>query len=454
VENNIAYAKYLLSNGQEKEAMSICDDIDTEFRESLTSTNEVDILSIRSNAYRKSEKWQQLAETQHALTNVLSGKVAQLNEQMAQLVTNDVQQAAKQQEQLVNGKVFENLGAINTIGQTIASSEHLTQALPEIYELVKGVFPVYEFGIALYDKQDDRLDYNYFFDENGYITPISVICSNQDAIGSYVVMTQKTVHLNSATYETISTFINANKHFNDDAIKNEMETISLIIAPIMLGKEVMGILSIQSNQGDQYHTYHKRLFEQLANFIAIALNNLKQKEHLLIANQQLKKLSITDPLTGLQNRSQLNEIYRKLRSESVRGNETLSFILIDIDNYKQFNDDYGHNVGDKALVTLAKILKNVFVHESTNLFRYGGDEFLILLRGVTTVELEQRLQRLNLEISTVDIANGKQEFTLSIGAVSSFVDQDTTFRTLFDKADEALYEVKSNGRNHFKLITP
>jgi diguanylate cyclase (GGDEF)-like protein len=366
-----------------------------------------------------------------------------------------VDSAAEKQEQLINAKVFENLGTINSIGQLIATSDDLNGTLESIYEQVRSVFPSHEFGIALYDVPSNMLDYCYFYNADGPVKRFKVNCETGGNMGAFVVNNLQTIHINSVTRDTLSPFLKQDL-IDVSAVSTQQGEInhSILMTPILLKNELLGVLSLRAREMNQYHSYHRRLFEQLANFIGISLNNLQQKASLLIANQQLEKLSRTDPLTGLRNRHQLSEMFHQSIESAVINDATYTLALVDIDDYKQFNDTYGHQVGDEALKVVANLLSERFSDSNAHLFRYGGDEFLLLATGVSPSDLENRLTQLLEECQQLKIDGVSTPITLSVGAAMAVCPaRATQFNLLFDLADEALYRVKHRGRNGFVVQT-
>ncbi|WP_426448416.1 sensor domain-containing diguanylate cyclase [Paenibacillus sp. S-38] len=148
----------------------------------------------------------------------------------------------------------------------------------------------------------------------------------------------------------------------------------------------------------------------------------------------------TDPLTGLANRACLEERV----AEDAAGNHLYSLLVLDIDHFKSVNDVYGHQMGDEALVHLARIL-NLEAGEENLAFRYGGEEFVVLLPGKGLEEglhLAERI-RSRMECSVSPTGN---PITVSIGAAAC-PRHGQIFGEVFERADQALYHAKRNGRN-------
>lgn len=168
------------------------------------------------------------------------------------------------------------------------------------------------------------------------------------------------------------------------------------------------------------------------------------------ANQRLSEQAMRDPLTGLANRTALQQHLTQALSRNQRRQELLAVMLIDLDGFKPINDQYGHGLGDRVLAEVAQRL-NLFKRESDLAARLGGDEFVMACENVHCAEAVQQLaerlldrlnQPLTLEGHTVHVA-------ASIGIALSRDEDDTT--TLIRRADAAMYQAKAAGRNRTQL---
>jgi len=173
----------------------------------------------------------------------------------------------------------------------------------------------------------------------------------------------------------------------------------------------------------------------------------QMNEQLSSLNQKLEKLAITDELTGLYNRRQANQRLEEHWAMCDRYGRPLAVVSIDIDNFKQINDRYGHSMGDKVLCGVADLLRQA-VRSNDILCRIGGDEFLIILSGQTLQEAEICAHRCRQAAaqSEFDCGPDKISPTISIGIACRRPDVLQCADLLRD-ADEALYEAKSAGRN-------
>lgn len=178
-----------------------------------------------------------------------------------------------------------------------------------------------------------------------------------------------------------------------------------------------------------------RSFELARVSILSLINQLSHK------NEELEKLYVTDKLTGLYNRHKLDKELVREEHICTRYNHSFGIILIDIDDFKFVNDTYGHLVGDKVLIDIANILKEN-VRKSDIVGRWGGEEFLIIVPQANKKDLLEVSNKLKDFISNYDHKLSKK-ITASFG-ISIYKDNITT---LIKNADDALYHVKSNGKN-------
>ncbi|MGR5130969.1 diguanylate cyclase [Vibrio alfacsensis] len=461
LENLTFFASFLAKIGEFESVQSLCKRLSYLVDAEDNFGSFARYCEAQIAVYEHQQQWQKLAhfqktyllQTQYRLHNVQSDKAEHLQ--------REIEQLTEQQDHQLLKKVQEQIGAITEVGQSIATVQNIEQSLPFIYQKVCSIFPTDEFGIALFEEKTQTLDYRYFFDADGQVAPLIINCQTDNNIGSYVVTTGQTVHINNVNDESISTYVPKARREDQDLVifDNNKIARSIILTPIRLGERILGVLSLQHHLPEQYQRHHVYLFEQLAGFIAISLENLVQRKHLEHANVQLDKLSKTDPLTGLYNRYQLDNIAPMLIKRATSKQESLAIAIIDIDYYKGFNDCYGHQQGDIALKSVAKVLQDVFNNAGEYLFRYGGDEFLLICANRSSQQIESKLIQLQKRIEQMDMINPSsvcsERLTLSMGVAnitqfSSFV---PNFESIFNIADKELYRVKKLGRNDFNIIT-
>lgn len=184
----------------------------------------------------------------------------------------------------------------------------------------------------------------------------------------------------------------------------------------------------------------------------------ERTKELKIANKKLKNLSMVDELTKVNNRRAFDVKLEDEYRQGLTQPSYLSIILVDIDFYKQFNDNYGHLAGDECIKRVAQTLASSVNRASDFVARYGGDEFVIILpstdgRGVAVVA--ERIRKL-VEKLTVphEYSSVSQYITVSVGATTVKLNAKTAISDIMEEADKALYQAKAMGRNqvHAKIM--
>ena len=164
----------------------------------------------------------------------------------------------------------------------------------------------------------------------------------------------------------------------------------------------------------------------------------------------IERLSMTDVLTGLNNRRSFNERLRQEWSLAIRERIPLSLIMLDVDNFKNYNDTYGHQQGDMALKSLAEVLTNCIKRSSDFVARWGGEEFIVLLPSTDLNGAKLIAERLRTEVeqTPVPLPNGElTTITVSAGITKLTPRQDSMIDKFISDADKALYIAKDKGRN-------
>ncbi len=191
----------------------------------------------------------------------------------------------------------------------------------------------------------------------------------------------------------------------------------------------------------------KNIEEIILNFDIPDANKFEVIKKINFMYSQTKYMTVTDALTGLYNRRHFEECLEREFLRSKRYKNNLSFAILDIDFFKEINDTYGHSAGDYVLKELAYILLQTF-RKTDIIFRYGGDEFAVIITETPIEKAIVPLQRFRRTIEALEINYCKQKikFTVSIG-VSEITETTNSIHELFENADKALYKAKENGRN-------
>lgn len=215
---------------------------------------------------------------------------------------------------------------------------------------------------------------------------------------------------------------------------------SVVAIPMIYEADLLGLFVMLSGQADFLDSFQRELLVVMCNQASMSIANAK-------LHAEIEKLAMTDGLTGLFN----HRIFQEKMSEELkrlnRFSEPISLILTDIDYFKKVNDTYGHPVGDIVLKSVSKIIKTT-IRDIDIPARYGGEEFAAVLPGTDGKGAKNIAERLRKAVMNTSFSADSRPFkvTISIGIATSPHDAKTK-EELIEKADQALYHAKHNGRN-------
>jgi len=187
----------------------------------------------------------------------------------------------------------------------------------------------------------------------------------------------------------------------------------------------------------------------------VALRKLQKK--LEKKNAELARLSAHDGLTDILNRRSFDELLQKEWERSIRDDASISLILIDIDHFKLYNDNYGHQGGDDCLKKVARELDDTINRPADFVARYGGEEFAVVLPGTTLEGASEIAERLCKGIESLNIkhehSSAADHVTISAGLSVIKANEKDEVSQLIETADRALYLAKESGRNQYKVYS-
>lgn len=222
-------------------------------------------------------------------------------------------------------------------------------------------------------------------------------------------------------------------------------TRSFISLPLRSNGETIGVLNVaDKTSGDAFTSYDLELLTSIATYTTVAI----QRSEYYRRSEELKRISITDSLTGLLNRRYFQERLAEEIERFKRHKLPFSLIMMDIDDFKRLNDTHGHVVGDDALATTARAIRSS-IRAIDVAARYGGEEFTVILPQTSKQAARTMADRIGRAVARTPIPTTKGDtayLTVSLG-VASFPDDAQTLEDLLRNADHALYEAKRRGKN-------
>ena len=292
-----------------------------------------------------------------------------------------------------------------------------------------SILSIHFFTLFLYDKDKRMLNlisHNRPDIESSFSLPLASSPIMEAAIlsGKYIL---EDSFIDSKYYRKSD-----NKFFK----KNYFATI-----PLKIEKEIVGVLNINDGEKVSFNVSNLDFVLKLSEFISMTVSNA-------VLYERTKKLSVTDGLTGISNRPNMEQVLRSEFERSMRYGAPLSVVLLDVDHFKGVNDTYGHQKGDEILVAFASLLKK-FCRANDTAARYGGEEFLMILPQSNAQGAFKIAERVREEMMKLSFTGNESHFSVTTSCGVVELDRDFIKNTdqLVAMADQALYEAKNSGRN-------
>jgi len=337
-----------------------------------------------------------------------------------------------------NARLFEEtelhakeLSVLNELAQTLTQQLDIDHILKETYKGIKHLIDTADFYIGLLDSEKTKITFPIIKSSSEEDLKYEEIAPDEGLTG-HIIKTKKTIMIND----------NFKLWEKENAVESVGEMPqSWLGVPLLIGKDAIGVMAIQDfTKQDVYDAHDLEIMTAIASQAAIAIENARLFD-------KVKRLASTDELTGLNNRRHFLELAHAEFNRGLRYGGSLSTLLLDIDNFKDFNDTYGHAIGDKVLQVVAKLCMGS-LRITDILGRYGGEEFAILLPE-THLEVSKTVaERLRKSVAEtlIPTERGDLSVTVSIG-IAEKNELTPTLETLIARADQAMYVAKHKGRN-------
>jgi diguanylate cyclase (GGDEF)-like protein len=345
---------------------------------------------------------------------------------LAILASETIHQLKKLAEQQIN-----RLEIINEFSKEIVSTLETKQILTLLNVAFQNAIKADSYYIGIVN--GDEINFEIFYDEGEYFHNVHI--KRKSTLSNWVITHQEELFLpdlrQNIELEDVDTVI-AGK---------EKTSLSWMGAPIR-GLHVDGVMAIASYRENAFDRSDMELLSNIAQRAALALDNTYQ-------HAMVEKEARLDSLTRVYNHGYFIQALRKQAQTCLSENQPLSLIMLDIDFFKQYNDAYGHLVGDEILVSLCKVIQS-HVKATDAVGRWGGEEFAISLPNSTGQQAILVAERIRSTMSALKVRNNEQ-MTIPIPTVSQGIavfpmeTNDTT--KLIDLADNRLYIAKERGRD-------
>lgn len=357
------------------------------------------------------------------------------------------------------------LGMLGELSRTAIEADGLDELLLRIVEFLRSRFALEAVGVLLADTAAGRLRFSahagesVFHGRSGGDWPASlgvVGRAFRTGLAQYVPDVAE----------------------DADYVLGNPSVVAEYVLPIRVRGEFVGLLNLEAANPESLNEANRQMLaalaDQVAGAIHLAVTNARLREinrlveeksaalgqanqRLREANRQLELLSHRDGLTGIANRRQFDETIAAEWARAQRHGHWIALLLLDIDDFKGYNDGYGHLAGDDALRQVARALQDALSRAEDCVARYGGEEFAVLLPQTATADAQQVAAHLVTAIARLALPHAysrcARQLTLSIGVAALLPQPGLDPLILITRADGALYRAKSQGRNRVETAT-
>ncbi|GAB6109355.1 sensor domain-containing diguanylate cyclase [Fusibacter bizertensis] len=348
----------------------------------------------------------------------------------------------------------QRLKQVNSILKLINSTSDVKLLIKILYDSLKTLLNIETFALGLYEDEENRIHYVSKFENGVSVGESNISYNNEKSFSVFVKRTGTPIIINDISdLNAIQASYPNVKFTKDDIVNRGNHSQSLVIWPLITESRSIGLINCQSTSKNTFSDFDLELIEMLAAHLAVALENFKQKSELREAITRLNRLSFIDSLTNVYNRQAFNEYLPQFYQRAIDEKNNLAFAMVDLDNFKNLNDQYGHQEGDLCLIAFADLIKRT-IGNLGYIYRYGGDEFSLLFIGLDKALVQKILEEIMLLSKSVYSVGEVLRITASMGAI--FVEngkcKSLPLNAFINYADNALYIAKSEGKNTFKFV--
>lgn len=385
------------------------------------------------NAYESLVKKQQIDDISNSLIKDI--QVNYLSE------TYSIESSKLQMEELESS--VSTLKALAEMGNAITSSLDINKIFKILINTLPNILKLNSFGIAIIDNAGSNLKYHFYDDKVGIINKTFDLDDDSILMNLSIKANQEIV-----IYDTKDIKGYKSKYNEETArLIYNSNCRSILFCPLIYEGRVIGGITAQSQISHTFSYKNLEILRIMASYVSVAVTNQ-------IKTQYLEEISHLDGLTQLYNRHALSEYLEGSTSIYDKKDMPLAAIMIDIDYLKQYNDNYGHVKGDTCIKTVAHIILKVVNKYSGKAFRYGGDEFLIIMENTDTERCDKIISSIYKKLEAENLENlySKISNRVTITAGAAIINENMfNYKNLYHRADEALYEAKKKGKNTYLI---
>lgn len=353
-------------------------------------------------------------------------------------------------------EVYQRIELVNELGKRATSSLNLSKVIEMTYNNLCDAITIDSLMVAVVEPEENRFRSIAYYKDKVLQPEFVVSLDNPNSLFVECYNTRKTI---------LSDNIHNDERYREFKLIYFLNEIKAsIFIPLRIGERIVGIFSIQSKREATYDFDHIMLLEGLVPYLSIAVNNaiysekleheikahLETQAELRKANDKLETLSSLDGLTRISNRRDFEHKILSLMSKAEEAKETVTVIMVDIDNFKKYNDTYGHLVGDEALKIVAQVIRENLDKVEGLSARFGGEEFVCACAGLTFEEARRLGEKLCKDVYAKKVKHEAVPngiMSISVGVAITKESSADKKSELMKQADVSLYEAKNTGKN-------
>ncbi|RNB85678.1 sensor domain-containing diguanylate cyclase [Brevibacillus panacihumi] len=371
-------------------------------------------------------------------------RIEQVDQIEVELTVNEMKTKLPEADSVLHGRVLQEIGnlhekvtemqrmsehmkILHDLSHTFAMTFDVNQILWKAFELVSRVMRADAFFIAFLNEGDSEFQIPISVESGVNYGPYTIPYGQ--GLVTKVIESGETIHLRTMSDEPSEIEIIRWG-------REEVDTNTCLFVPLMLGKQVIGVISVQSYKEFAYKQDDEELLKIIGFQVASAVENARLYE-------RLYQMSFQDELTGLSNYRAFHRDLEQLMTEG----RPIALIMLDSDSLKTVNDRYGHHLGDELIRRVADAMRAV-AEDGDTTYRYAGDEFMLLSPNATLEEAKKKACAIRdyLEEFPLIQEDACIPITVSVG-IACYPSDANTGDGLKRAADEALYRSKRNGKN-------
>lgn len=334
----------------------------------------------------------------------------------------------------------QRLQVLNEVGKAINSTLEMEQLLELIYQQLGRIIQTDTYFVTLFDEEDNTLDMRIMIDDGERFPPQKIPMGH--GFASYVLQTRKPFLVRHLSQEL------ENMPVRPIIMGQIRMSESWLGVPLSVGNQLFGLLAVASYAPYAFDEKDVSLLTSVASQAALALDNAQQHD-------RVKEQARRDSLTGAYNHGYLLQRLSEEVERSRQAGTPVSLIMLDVDYFKEYNDTYGHVMGDEVLRQIVVAIQT-HIKKTDIVGRWGGEEFAIALPGTPPQLAQQVTERVRNTLANLKLidthGNAIPSPTVSQG-IAAFPDNARDAAELVDIADQALYEAKRSGRDQVRVST-